>query len=171
MKSNMLIDSGNTEWYTPNDIIEAARSAMGSIDLDPFSCEIANRAVKAGNFFSKDDDGFEKEWFGNVWCNHPFSRVNNRRIFEKAEQEFSKGHVASICMITFASTSEQWFVKSLKYPQCYIHGRTNYLDQRLNKIKGVTKGSVVTYIGNSVHKFYESFKKIGTVKIAYSKGD
>ena len=49
----MLIDSGNTEWYAPNDIIEAARSAMGSIDLDPFSCEIANRAVKAGNFFQK----------------------------------------------------------------------------------------------------------------------
>ena len=41
--------SGKFEWYTPESIIELARETMGSIDLDPASCEAANRTVEAAN--------------------------------------------------------------------------------------------------------------------------
>ena len=34
-------------WHTPAEYIEAAREVMGSIDLDPASCHIAQQAVKA----------------------------------------------------------------------------------------------------------------------------
>lgn len=165
-------DSGNTEWYTPPEIIEAARKTLGTIDFDPFTSLKANEVVDAVFFVTKESDGFDYGWHsfgrGRVWCNHPFSRENNKRIAAKAISEHQKG--AEIVMITFAATSEAWFKPLLAYPQCFLYGRTNYFDEQGNKVKGVTKGSVITYLGNNVDKFYEAFKHLGQVKVPY-KGD
>jgi len=55
----------------------------------------------------------------------------------------------------------------LAFPQCFIHGRTNYYLADGTLKKGVTKGSVVTYVGPAEKwdMFKEVFSSIGTVKI------
>ena len=45
--------SSNDEWYTPAFIVETARAVLGCIDLDPASCEYANRVVQAGRYFDQ----------------------------------------------------------------------------------------------------------------------
>ena len=50
-------NSHDGEWYTPSRYIESARRVMGSIDLDPASCEKANRTVKAGTYYTVEDNG------------------------------------------------------------------------------------------------------------------
>ena len=70
----MLQDSGNQEYYTDPKIIECARRVLGTIDLDPASNSLANATVNATTFFCKDDDGLSKDWIGNVFMNHPFSK-------------------------------------------------------------------------------------------------
>lgn len=92
MDNHQLINqtSGNTEWYTPPEIIEAARRVMGGIDLDPASSAAANRVVKAGTFYGRpdyiidgmmnkwpvlrfvDQGGLSRPWFGRMFQNHPF---------------------------------------------------------------------------------------------------
>src|SRR5450432_2540331 len=67
----------SNEWYTPAKYIEAARAVMGSIDLDPASCKIANRTVKATRYCSKEENGLSKEWTGNIWLNPPYGRTNS----------------------------------------------------------------------------------------------
>ena len=174
MKNNSQLinaDSGNYEYYTPLDIVERARLTMGSIDLDPFSSLKANKGVKAKKIFTKDDDGFSHDWVGKVWVNHPFSRENNKKIFNKAIHEYESGNAEQICLITYASTSEGWFKSSMDYPQCFIYGRTNYYLPDGTVKKGVTKGSVVTYLGKDLDSFYNNFKDIGKVKIPYEMGD
>ncbi|MBV7328403.1 hypothetical protein KFU94_09110 [Chloroflexi bacterium TSY] len=64
--------SGKTEYYTPAEIVDAARSVMGGIDLDPASSAAANERVQALHFFNKADNGLSQRWFGRVWLNHPF---------------------------------------------------------------------------------------------------
>lgn len=168
MQNHQLINqtSGLTEWYTPKPIIEAARLTLGVIQYDPFSCAKANEVVKAETYSTYQDDGFSTDWSGKkIWCNHPFNRVNNKLIAEKAINAYHND--AEIVMITFAATSESWFKPLLQFPQCFLYGRTNYIDQNGKKVSGVTKGSCVTYLGKNVEFFYQAFKDMGEVKISY----
>ncbi|RIK35178.1 MAG: hypothetical protein DCC55_31170 [Chloroflexi bacterium] len=66
--------SGTTDWYTPREIIEAARATMGGIDLDPASSAIANQVVQAARIYTKADNALRYDWRArSVWMNHPFS--------------------------------------------------------------------------------------------------
>lgn len=82
------------EWYTPPSIIEAARHSMGSIDLDPASCAMANRVVKAKRYYSKRDNGLKQEWSGNVWCNPPFRKGQLRAWIDKSME-----HTEPLCLL------------------------------------------------------------------------
>jgi len=64
----------NNEWFTPAQYVELAREVLGAFDLDPASCEIANRTVKAAKFYSLEDDGLKYEWHGRVWMNPPWPK-------------------------------------------------------------------------------------------------
>ena len=153
MNNGQLINqsSGNTEWYTPWAIIECARELMGGITLDPFSCERANNRPEgkiADYYLTAKDKPLDSFWYGNVWMNHPFGRTMNEDCVAKIVYEYIRINptMEQACCITFASTSEKWFKPLLRYPQFYFTGRTNYLDPiTLQPVKGVTKGSVVTF--------------------------
>jgi ParB family chromosome partitioning protein len=166
MNSAQLInqDSGDFEYYTPIEIVDMAREVMGIISLDPFSSHKANKRVRASTVMDIHDNGLIKPWFGAVWMNHPFGRKTNKPCIDKLISEFEKGNIKQACCITFAATSEAWFRPLLAYPQCFIHGRTNYYLPDGTKKKDVTKGSVVTYLGDNTERFKEVFSKIGTVK-------
>jgi len=164
---NINQDSGNTEWYTDPVIIEAARRTMGNIDLDPASSERANQFVRASHFFTEKDDSLNRPWFGRVWMNHPYGRVNNKLWIEKLLYEYGGKHMNQACCITFDETSERWFQPLLALPQCFLSPRTNYFSPDGTKKTGVTKGSVVTYMGDRPEVFNTEFRHFGTVKIAY----
>lgn len=65
--------------YTPREIVEAARTTMGAIDLDPASCALANReVVKASSWFgpgSKVSNGYATTWEGRVFLNPPGGKM------------------------------------------------------------------------------------------------
>lgn len=157
--------SGEVEYYTPQNIIEAARATLGGIDLDPASSAIANERVRAESFFTKEDDGLSKMWWGRVWMNHPFGRIENPQWIGKIEHEFSEGNIDAACCITFACTSEAWFRPLLHYPQCFLSPRTNYYLPDGTLKRGVSKGSVVTYFGPHTSLFARFFAPLGVVKV------
>ncbi|MES0444951.1 MAG: hypothetical protein ABUJ92_00260 [Desulfobacterales bacterium] len=199
-------DSGDYEYYTPSEIVEAAREVMGVIHLDPASSLLANQTVKADNFYAgllhvekvggwdlpaltSLSGGLERTWHGNIWMNHPFSRgeapcktvcvkeicqkrgyhtairiPGNRQWIAYLAQQYKIGNIEQSCNITYVNTSETWFRPLLEHLQCFIYGRTNYYRPDGTKKKGVTKGSVVTYIGPNVDRFREVFSEFGAVK-------
>lgn len=161
--------SGDTEYYTPPEIIEAARRVMGSIELDPASSAKANEIVQAKNWYGLPGDGLHCifQWFGKVWLNHPFGRGKNQAWIDRLVTEYERGNISEALCITYACTSEKWFRPLLRQPQCYLQPRTNYLLPDGSVKKGVTKGSVVTYFGSNLEAFYREFKELGEVKVSY----
>jgi len=172
MTSAQLINqtSSEVEWFTPMPIIEAAIECMGFIHLDPASCKRANiMIVGANRFLTKLDDGLSHQWNAlTVWLNHPFGRKSTPLWIEHLLNDYDDGRFKQACTITYASTSEEWFRPLLKFPQCFLHGRTNYISEAtLKPVRGASKGSVVTYLGPNGRKFRQAFSKLGTVKVEY----
>ena len=165
--SDIHHDSGNVEWFTPVEIIEAARATMGGIVLDPFSCAEANETVGASNYFTKEQDGLKQEWFGNVWMNHPYGRTTNGPCIQKALAEFASGRVKQLCCITYASTTERWFRPLMQFPQCFFHRRTAFREPGGRTISGAKKGCAVTYMGPHLDRFAANFAPFGTIKVPY----
>lgn len=98
---------------TPAYIIEAARRVMGTIDLDPASTPLANETVGADLFYTKEDDGLSRAWFGNVWLNPPFSHPLCEQFIDKLISEYEQGYVYQAIVLTNYSTGK-WYHRLLK---------------------------------------------------------
>jgi len=162
--------SGKFEYYTPQPILDAARKVLGEITLDPASSKAANAFVKANCFFTETDAPLHRPWFGNVWMNHPFGRTENPLWIGKLIHEFSSRRVGRALCITYACTSEAWFHPLMHFPQCFLVPRTNYILPDGSVKRGVTKGSVVTFLldrYDGIGKFAEAFKGMGVVKTPF----
>lgn len=64
----------SSEWYTPEPYVEAARGYLGgTIGLDPASCDEAQRIVRAGQYFTAEQDGLRQCWTlaDSIWLNPP----------------------------------------------------------------------------------------------------
>lgn len=190
MNASQLINqtSGDVEYYTPPEIIAAARECLGTITLDPASSEAANRNVGALSYFTHVVDGLTQPWCGNVWINHPFGRAEeacgpdcqkdhvhhsfdyhgNLAWIQKMEREYARGEIREMLSITYACTAEAWFQPLLKRPQCNLSPRTNYYLADGTKKQGVPKGSSVTYFGNDIGKFHRAFHHLGVIKVSYA---
>ena len=70
------------EWYTPKHIIDSLTCAGANFELDP--CTFVNPPYQiAKNTFNKYQDGLTKDWFGNVWCNPPYSTFLIKKFIAK----------------------------------------------------------------------------------------
>lgn len=155
--------SGEFEYYSPKEIVDAARRVMGNIDLDPASSAIANQIVRAKHYYTIADDGLTQRWYGNVWMNHPFSRANNPKWIDRLRVEYEIGDVSQACCICFAATSENWFQPLYDYPLCFLSPRTNYYLPDGTLKEDVTKGSVIAYLGTNILGFLTEFQSFGSV--------
>lgn len=144
----------------------------------------------AQRFYSKEQDALLLRWRArSVWMNHPFGeperacvpnctkktcrqrghhlskdKPGNPDWINKLIDAYRAGLVGVACCITFASTSEGWFQPLYDFPQCWIHPRLNYVLPDGSIYRGVTKGSVITYLGSNVSRFRLYFGEYGRIK-------
>lgn len=158
-------NSGNNEWYTPAEYIEAAREAMGSIDTDPASNDIANKVVKAEKYYTIETDGLSHDWHGNVWMNPPYSSELITKFIEKLKEQRANYNQAIILVNN--ATETQWFYEIVKIASavCFPKSRVKFYMPD-GKTGAPLQGQAVLYVGDNTEKFISAFGGIGwTAKI------
>lgn len=170
-KAHVNRNSGEDEWYTPPRFIEAARATMGGIDLDPASSPFANKAVKAGHFFTKEDDGLQQRWHGRVWLNPPYSQPLMSQFAEKCREELKAERVKQLCVLVNNATDTAWFQdlvrcgsENRRIPVCHLcftSGRVRFLDREGNPANTPLQGQAIIYFGSSSGLFIKHFRPLG----------
>ena len=157
-KPHVSHNSGNNEWYTPAEYIEAARRTMGSIDLDPASCEVANRVVKAENIYTIDDDGLTQQWYGNIWLNPPYA---GELIKQFAEKLVSSDFEQAIVLVNNA-TETAWFNTLIEAATAVVFPRGRVRFYMPDGATGAPlQGQAVLYVGDNPEDFMREFAGFG----------
>lgn len=159
-------NSGNNEWYTPPDLVERARRVMGGIDLDPASCEIANKAVKAEKIYTADNSGLDLPWYAkSVWMNPPYSSEWIGKFASKLVGEVKAGRVKQAITLTNNATDTGWFEALAEHAtgMCTLRGRVRFLDPQGNPSGAPLQGQVIMYFGSDFEAFKREFSEVGKV--------
>jgi phage N-6-adenine-methyltransferase len=165
-KSHRTLGTGNYEWYTPGKYIEMARRVLGDIDLDPASCEVAQRTVKARKFYTKQDDGLSKQWHGRVWLNPPYANPLMTQFVDKLLDERNAKRVKSAILLSHNFTDTGWFQKAAMLCQaiCFTRGRIYFIDQNEQEQRGSpANGQAFMYFGPDTGTFFDEFSAVGVV--------
>ena len=160
-KPHVAYNSGENEWYTPSEYIEAARGLMGSIDLDPASSDIANETVKASRYYTEEMDGLSLPWGGNVWMNPPYSSDKIGAFIDKLEEELP--NIKSALVLVNNATETAWFVKlvGMSSAVCFPRGRIKFIDAQGRNSGAPLQGQAVLYIGLDTEAFCDTFSRFG----------
>lgn len=157
-KPHVVNNTGDNEWYTPVEYIEAAREVMGSIDLDPASNDFANETVKAGLYYTAETNGLDKEWFGNIWMNPPYSTALIKQFAEKlATSDFEQ----AIVLVNNA-TETGWFLQMIKKASAVVFPTGRIRFEKTDRTGNAPlQGQAFIYCGDNTERFFEVFGKYG----------
>jgi phage N-6-adenine-methyltransferase len=159
-------NSGENEWYTPPEYIDAARSVMGDIDLDPASSDFANRTIKAKRYHTMQDDGLVHAWAGRVWMNPPYSGDLVGRFITKLCQHLDAAEVTQAVVLVNNATETAWFQSLLQRASavCFPKGRIRYLDRTGQVKQSPLQGQAFVYFGPDRDAFSLVFSRFGEVR-------
>jgi phage N-6-adenine-methyltransferase len=157
--------TGENEWYTPKEYVEAARKALGVIELDPASSEIAQQIVKAKHFYTKERDGLSRKWEGRVWLNPPYSQPAVQQFIEKLVAEVKARAVTEAVLLTHNYTDTEWFHIAARACSliCFTRGRIKFVGAD-GSIAAPTQGQAFFYFGKRVQSFTRAFESFGFIR-------
>lgn len=157
--------TGENEWYTPAQYLDAAREVLGDIDLDPATSEKAQERVDAARWFTKEDDGLAQSWAGRVWLNPPYSQPLIHQFVAKLVEEIEAGNVSEAIMLTHNYTDTGWFHLAEKVAAnvCFTRGRIRF-EGSDGSFAAPTQGQAFFYFGPHGGAFRQVFEQFGFVR-------
>ncbi len=165
-----VFSSKSTEYFTPSVYVEAARTVMGGIDLDPAAHPFAQTWIKATKIYTIEDDGLNHFWRGRVWLNPPYSKgknnLSNASVWStRLCSFFSYGDVTQAVLLVKAALGYKWFESLFpKFPVCLTRERIRFItvDKQMPPAK---QANAFFYMGpeRKWPLFKSTFAKFGRV--------
>ena len=175
-KPHIARSTGKYEWITPHNIIEAARSTMGGIDLDPASSQVANSIVKASRYITKVEDAlcFTTNWYTygekRVWLNPPYKQPDVRLFAERLLKEINTGNVKQAIWLSNNTTDTRHGQMLLSVAQtvCFTK-RIKFFDpDTMLPNNSPLQGQMIIGLGGvDIQKFRKHFNDIGLCRALY----
>jgi len=164
-KTHVSNNTGEFEWYTPPEYIEAARQTMGDIDVDPASTEYANKIVGAIRYYTIDDDGRLQDWAGNVWMNPPYSQPLIADFTNLLVKKYKAGEIKQACVLVNNATETNFYQNMLSCVSavCFIKGRVKFIDKNGNSSGAPLQGQTILYFGENTNQFNNHFSQFGVI--------
>lgn len=158
-------NSGDNEWFTPKEYIDAVKAVMGSIDLDPASCQIANTVVQAAKYYTILDDGLNKDWIGNVFLNPPYAQPLIDNFSNKLISEITSQNINQAIVLVNNATETKWFqlLASKSSAICFPKSRIKFWSPV--KESAPLQGQAFLYFGSEIEKFINGFGKYGFIAV------
>jgi phage N-6-adenine-methyltransferase len=166
MTAHVAQNSGNNEWYSPPEIVEAARRVLGGFDLDPASSDIANERVRAETYFTAYDNGLLQRWpVGRIWMNPPYAQPLIGQFAARFAEEI-RGGSTGIVLVNNA-TETQWFqaIASVASAICLPATRIRFVSPKGKFGKTPLQGQAILYAGPDADRFRSEFGEFGLVVI------
>ena len=172
MRTASLLVSG--DYFTPAELVVAARAAMGGIDLDPASHYAANRIHRVPVFYDQHSNGLRANvtWSGRVWMNPPYG--NNRPWFLKLQQHYEAGDIKQACYL-----APMWvFITGLAHQTIMRHVSAlllltptpRFWGNPLAKT-GRNDPHAIAYLGPNPARFRTAFHRYGPPLLPYFDPD
>lgn len=160
--------SESVEWYTPERYVEAARSVLGAIDLDPASSVTANAVVRATAFLTHADDGLTQDWNGRIFLNPPYGRTSTGESLagafcNKAIAEHRAGRVSAGIILVNSVHSQSWQAPLYRLPICLVDHRIEFISADGQKNENPTFQNLFCYLGSDIKAFAKAFGQFGYV--------
>jgi phage N-6-adenine-methyltransferase len=157
--------TGENEWYTPAEYVEAARACLGGIDLDPATSPQAQDTIRAARFFTRDDDGLRHDWPGRIWLNPPYAQPDIARFVDKLLAEVDADRASQAILLTHNYTDTAWFHAAARRAAaiCFTRGRIRFVNPA-GEIAAPTQGQAFFYFGPAVPRFHENFSGFGFIR-------
>jgi Family of unknown function (DUF6011)/DNA N-6-adenine-methyltransferase (Dam) len=154
--------SGDPEWYTPPEVLALVREVLGTIDVDPASCALAQQTVQATTFYTMADSGLAHPWLGTVFCNPPYHMPDIARFCGKLLEELDAGHTTAAILLTNGVTDTGWFhaVAPRAAAICFTEDRVRFTHATRDGLRPC-QGQALFYFGPDVARFCAVFAPIG----------
>lgn len=180
----------DNERRTPEWIIEASRSVLGTIDLDPASdCE-GNKRVKAIDYYDIADNGLNQVWPGNVFLNPPGGKLDPATLlpskggkgmissaavwWSKLLHEIKEGRTLDAIFVCFnleamLNTQKLAPLPVQAFTFCVPKKRVEYPSINGGNTKSPAGASAIVYVGDELALFYNAFGRYGHVQRGMSR--
>jgi hypothetical protein len=167
-KVHVSNNSGETEWNTPPEFIEAARKFMGSIDTDPASSDKANEIIKASKFYTLIQNGLARSWEGNVWMNPPYSQPEVSQFCELLVTKYRNKEITQACVLLNNATETKFYQNMLHNCSavCFVEGRIKFINKNGQPGSAPLQGQTVLYFGTRTDEFGGCFGRFGVILYA-----
>jgi hypothetical protein len=180
--------SRSHEWYTPPEYCDAVHQVMGAIDLDPASCQAANRYVRATTYYTQAENGLIQPWHGRVFLNPPYGFTGSHRRdgtwnpkggqsnaevwTQKLLCEWQQGHLepcpcltgqGQAVLLVNAVPGAKWFLPLFDFAICFTDHRIRFIDLAGRPQSQPTHSNAFVYLGPAKRRFYAVFRQFGNV--------